>query len=56
MTQATLSQINEFMDVVVAWMDTVEYVERYFWFGAMYDMVSDRSSRSGSWSSSSSSS
>ncbi|GFZ49514.1 hypothetical protein JCM24511_07634 [Saitozyma sp. JCM 24511] len=37
-TQATLSQINQFMDVVVAWMETVEYVERYFWFGAMYDM------------------
>lgn len=41
-TQATLSQINQFMDIVVAWMETVEYVERYFWFGAMYDMVSVR--------------
>jgi hypothetical protein len=38
-TQATLTQIEQFMDVTTSWMESVDYVERYFWFGAMYEMV-----------------
>jgi hypothetical protein len=39
-TQASLPQIQLFMDVTRSYMESVDWVERYFWFGAMYDMVS----------------
>ena len=38
--QATLSQIELFMDVTRNYMESVDWVERYFFFGAMYEMVS----------------
>ena len=38
--QASMSQIEVFMDVTSAYMDSVDWVERYYYFGAMYDMVS----------------
>lgn len=38
--QPSYPQIQRFMDVTNLWMDGVDYVERYFWFGAMYEMVS----------------
>ena len=28
------------MDVTRLFMESVDWVERYFWFGAMYDMAS----------------
>lgn len=28
------------MDVATSYMKSVSWVERWFWFGAMYDMVS----------------
>lgn len=39
-SQATLIQIELFMDVTRSFMDSVDWVERYFYFGAMYEMVS----------------
>lgn len=38
-SQATQPEIDIFMDVTTSWMEGLDYVERYFWFGAMYDMV-----------------
>jgi len=38
--QATLIQIELFMDITRNYMESVDWVERYFFFGAMYDMVS----------------
>jgi hypothetical protein len=35
---ATLMQIQLFMDVTRSFMESVDWVERYFYFGAMYDM------------------
>ncbi|WOO83826.1 Alkali-sensitive linkage protein 1 [Vanrija pseudolonga] len=35
---ATQDQITEFMRESMAWLDAQPWVERYFWFGAMYDM------------------
>ncbi|ORY35558.1 hypothetical protein BCR39DRAFT_592001 [Naematelia encephala] len=37
-TQATLEEIETFMDVTTSYMQSVDWVERDFWFGAMYDM------------------
>ena len=37
-SQASLMQIEIFMDVTRSFMDSVDWVERYFYFGAMYDM------------------
>lgn len=37
--QATYVEIQRFMDVVTSYMKSVSWVERWFWFGAMYDMV-----------------
>lgn len=36
--QATYVEIQRFMDVVTSYMKSVSWVERWFWFGAMYDM------------------
>ncbi|ODN78071.1 hypothetical protein L198_08022 [Cryptococcus wingfieldii CBS 7118] len=36
--QATYIEIQRFMDVTTAYMKSVSWVERWFWFGAMYDM------------------
>lgn len=38
--QADYSDIQIFMDVTRSFMESVDWVERYFWFGAMYEMVS----------------
>ncbi|KAK4684988.1 hypothetical protein P7C73_g5170, partial [Tremellales sp. Uapishka_1] len=38
-TVATLAEIQNFMNLTTAFMEATEWVERYFWFGAMYDMV-----------------
>ena len=37
--QATLDQIQIFLDVTRTYMESVDWVEKYFFFGAMYDMV-----------------
>jgi hypothetical protein len=37
--QATYTDIQIFMDVTRSFMESVAWVERYFWFGAMYEMV-----------------
>lgn len=39
--QATQAQVDTFMTQSTAWMDAAaqSWVERYFWFGAMNDMV-----------------
>ncbi|WVO13466.1 hypothetical protein L204_101083 [Cryptococcus depauperatus] len=37
-SQATFVEIQRFMDVTTAYMKSVDWVERWFWFGAMYDM------------------
>jgi hypothetical protein len=37
--QATLSQIELFLVVTRNYMESVDWVERYFFFGAMYDLV-----------------
>lgn len=39
-SQATQAQINSFMTTTLSWMDNQSWIERYFWFGAMYEMVS----------------
>ncbi|KAL7422801.1 hypothetical protein Q5752_002097 [Cryptotrichosporon argae] len=36
--QATYSEIVDIMNATMAYMDAQDWVERYFWFGAMYDM------------------
>ncbi|OWZ31021.1 hypothetical protein C347_03779 [Cryptococcus neoformans AD2-60a] len=36
--QATYVEIQRFMDVATSYMKSVSWVERWFWFGAMYDM------------------
>ncbi|WVR00018.1 hypothetical protein IAU59_007160 [Kwoniella sp. CBS 9459] len=42
-SQATYVEVQRFMDITTAWMRSVDWVERWFWFGAMYEMqgVSD---------------
>ena len=42
-SQATLPEIEIFMDVSRDYMESYDWIERYFWFGAMYDMVSGTS-------------
>lgn len=37
--QASYVDIQIFMDVTHAFMESVDWVQRYFWFGAMYEMV-----------------
>ena len=37
--QASFLQIQLFMDVTRSYMESVDWVERYFYFGAMYEMV-----------------
>ena len=37
--QANYTDIQIFMDVTRSFMESVAWVERYFWFGAMYEMV-----------------
>lgn len=37
---ATQDEIDQFMRESTAWLDAQPWVERYFWFGAMYEMVS----------------
>ncbi|WWC71548.1 uncharacterized protein I206_105506 [Kwoniella pini CBS 10737] len=36
--QATYIEVQRFMDITTAYMKSVDWVERWFWFGAMYDM------------------
>ncbi|KIM45991.1 glycoside hydrolase family 128 protein [Hebeloma cylindrosporum] len=38
-SQCDQNQVNNFMNTVTAWMDSTGYVERYFAFGIMHDMV-----------------
>lgn len=38
--QLDLVRVQIFMDVTSAFMNSVSWVERYFWFGAMYEMAS----------------
>lgn len=33
-------QVRNYMQSVMAWMDGTEWVERYYWYGARWDMVS----------------
>ncbi|KAL1406301.1 hypothetical protein Q8F55_007997 [Vanrija albida] len=35
---ASVREVDEFMRASMAWLDAQDWVERYFWFGAMYDM------------------
>jgi len=37
--QASYTDIQIFMDVTRSFMESVAWIERYFWFGAMYEMV-----------------
>lgn len=37
--QANYTDIQIFMDVTRSFMESVDWVEKYFWFGAMYEMV-----------------
>lgn len=37
--QANYTDIQIFMDVTRSFMESMDWVERYFWFGAMYEMV-----------------
>lgn len=34
------TQVRNYMQSVMAWMDGTEWVERYYWYGARWDMVS----------------
>ncbi|WVQ68045.1 uncharacterized protein L199_006251 [Kwoniella botswanensis] len=36
--QATYVEVQTFMDITTAYMKSVDWVERWFWFGAMYEM------------------
>nr|XP_018261506.1 uncharacterized protein I303_05944 [Kwoniella dejecticola CBS 10117]OBR83664.1 hypothetical protein I303_05944 [Kwoniella dejecticola CBS 10117] len=36
--QATYIEVQRFMDITTAYMKSVDWVERWFWFGAMYEM------------------
>ncbi|WWC90688.1 uncharacterized protein L201_005625 [Kwoniella dendrophila CBS 6074] len=36
--QATYIEVQRFMDITTAYMKSVNWVERWFWFGAMYEM------------------
>lgn len=38
--QANYTDIQIFMDVTRSFMESMDWVERYFWFGAMYEMAS----------------
>jgi hypothetical protein len=38
--QASYVDIQIFMDVTRSFMESVSWIERYFWFGAMYEMAS----------------
>ena len=38
-SQASLPEIVDFMNVTLAFMERTEWVERYSWFGDMYDLV-----------------
>lgn len=42
---ASQPEIWAFMNASMAWLDATAWVERYFWFGAMYDMVRARGVR-----------
>lgn len=37
--QATLDQIQVFLDVTRTYMEGVDWVEKYSFFGTLYDMV-----------------
>jgi hypothetical protein len=43
--QANYTDIQIFMDVTRSFMESMDWVIRYFWFGAMYQMVRFSSSQ-----------
>jgi len=43
--QPSLLQTTSILNQSMAWLDGTDWVERYFWYGAMYDMVSGQSNR-----------
>lgn len=34
------ARVRNYMQSVTAWMDGTDWVERYYWYGARWDMVS----------------